>query len=67
MEEAMENYIVRIYRRDAADPHKVSGVFESVERETESTFNNLSSLVSMLATRDVEIEPEEAETLLTSK
>lgn len=46
----MENYIVRIYRRDSADPHKVSGVFASVEQETESTFTNLNSLVSLLAT-----------------
>jgi hypothetical protein len=45
----MENYIVRIYRRDAADPHKVAGVFESVEQETENTFTNLNSLVSLLA------------------
>ena len=46
----MENYIVRIYRRDASDPHKVAGVFESVERETEDTFTHLASLVSLLAT-----------------
>jgi hypothetical protein len=46
----MENYIVRIYRRDATDPHKVAGVFESVEQETENTFTNLKSLISMLAT-----------------
>jgi len=45
----MENYIVRIYRRDAADPLKVAGVFESVEQETENTFTNLNSLVSLLA------------------
>jgi len=45
----MENYIVRIYRRDASDPHKVAGVFESVEQETENTFTNLNSLVSLLA------------------
>jgi hypothetical protein len=45
----MENYIVRIYRRDANDPHKVAGVFESVEQETENTFTNLNSLVSLLA------------------
>jgi hypothetical protein len=46
----MENYIVRIYRRDATDPHKVAGVFESVEQATENTFTNLKSLVSLLAT-----------------
>ncbi len=46
----MENYIVRIYRRDSADPTKVAGVFESVEQETENTFTNLNSLVELLAT-----------------
>ena len=46
----MENYIVRIYRRDATDPLKVAGVFESVEQATENTFTNLKSLVSLLAT-----------------
>jgi hypothetical protein len=66
-EEAMENYIVRIYRRDAADPHKVCGVFQSVERQTENTFNDLSSLMSLLATPDVEPVDGEAETLATSE
>ncbi len=46
----MENYIVRIYRRDSADPNKVAGVFESVEQETENTFTSLNSLVELLAT-----------------
>ena len=46
----MENYVVRIYRRDANDPHKVAGVFQSVEQETENTFTHLSSLLSLLAT-----------------
>jgi hypothetical protein len=48
----MENYIVRIYRRDAIDPHKVAGVFESVEQNTENTFTDLESLVALLATED---------------
>lgn len=45
----MENYIVRIYRRDAVDPGKIAGVFESVEQETENTFTSLDSLMSLLA------------------
>lgn len=49
----MENYIVRIYRRDAADPSKIAGVFESVEQETENTFSNLGSLMSLLACEPV--------------
>ena len=52
----MENYVVRIYRRDATDPHKVVGIFESVERETEDTFTHLKTLVSLLATKGTECE-----------
>lgn len=48
----MENYVVRIYRRDANDPQKVAGVFESIEQQTERTFTHLSSLLSLLATGD---------------
>jgi hypothetical protein len=52
----MENYIVRIYRRDATDPNKVAGVFESVEQETENTFSSLSSLISLLAKQPADNE-----------
>lgn len=52
----MENYIVRIYRRDATDPDKVAGVFESVEQETENTFSSLSSLISLLAKQPADNE-----------
>ena len=44
----MENYIVRIYRRDAADPDKLTGVFESVERQTSDTFTSLTDLIDLL-------------------
>jgi hypothetical protein len=47
----MENYIVRIYRRDAVDPGKIAGVFESVEQETEKNFTSLDSLMSLLASK----------------
>lgn len=45
----MENYIVRIYRRDSSDPEQVNGVLESVELDTRRPFTNLNSLNSMLA------------------
>ncbi len=45
----MENYIVRIYRRDSIDPDKVAGVFESVENETSSAFTSLSNIVELLS------------------
>jgi len=44
----MENYIVRIYRRDEKDRTKVTGMVESVERETRHTFHTLNSLRSVL-------------------
>lgn len=47
----MENYVVRIYRRDPSDPRKVAGVFESVECQTENSFTHLSALLSLLETR----------------
>lgn len=47
----MENYIVRIYRRDQTDPDKVAGTFESVENETRNGFTSLGSLVDLLTTK----------------
>lgn len=44
----MENYIVRIYRRDPVDPGKVTGVVESVENETEIPFSSMSSLCAVI-------------------
>ena len=44
----MENYIVRIYRRDKKDRTKVTGIVESVERDTRHTFHTLNSLRSVL-------------------
>lgn len=45
----MENYIVRIYRRDGVDPNKVVGVCESVEQETRDTFHTLGRLMSLIS------------------
>ena len=45
----MENYIVRVYRRDDRDPNKMAGVFESVENETRNTFTSLDNLVALLS------------------
>ena len=44
----MENYIVRIYRRDETDPEKMAGTFESVEKETRKAFTSLDTLVDLL-------------------
>jgi len=45
----MENYIVRVYRRDAADPNKLVGVCESVEQETRDVFHSLDSLMYLIS------------------
>ncbi len=45
----MENYIVRIYRRNSNDPEQVNGVLESVEQETRRPFSDLDTLNTMLA------------------
>jgi len=45
----MENYIVRIYRRDSTDPEQVNGMLESVEQDTRRPFAHLNTLNAMLA------------------
>jgi hypothetical protein len=44
----MENYIVRIYRRDPNDPRNVLGILESVELETRQSFSTIGALQSLL-------------------
>ena len=44
----MENYIVRIYSRDKEGSDKVTGILESVERQTRQSFLSLDALRSML-------------------
>jgi len=48
----MENYIVRIYRRDDSDPDAVMGVVESVEDDRQQTFDSIEQLSSLLASTD---------------
>jgi len=54
----MENYIVRIYRRDNTDPDRVNGVLESVEQETRQSFTSLNALSNMLADRPEALKAE---------
>lgn len=56
----MENYIVRIYRRDRDNPGQVTGILESVEQETRQTFHTLDTLHSFLV--DAPATPAFAET-----
>lgn len=45
----MENYIVRIYRRDCSNPEKVTGMLESVEQETRQPFHSIGALQLLLS------------------
>ena len=45
----MENYIVRVYRREEGDPEAVVGVLENVETRQRQVFHSLPGLCGMLA------------------
>lgn len=45
----MENFIVRVYRRDDNNPDTVVGVLENVETQQQRPFHNLVSLCRMLS------------------
>lgn len=47
-EAPMENYIVRIYRRDEKDPQKIVGVMEEVGVKGKKPFKSFDELSSML-------------------
>ena len=44
----MDNYIIRIYRRDEEEPNEVVGVVELVETEKKQKFKNMDELVRIL-------------------
>jgi hypothetical protein len=44
----MDNYIVRIYRRDLRDPERLVGVVENVERESQQRFHTAHELLAIL-------------------
>jgi hypothetical protein len=44
----LENYIVRIYRRDHDESIKVVGIVESVETEKKQAFKNMDELTRIL-------------------
>lgn len=45
----VENYIVRIYRREANDPDRVVGTVECVETRSHKPFHGLDALGDLLA------------------
>ena len=44
----MENYIVRIYRRDQNRPDEIAGLVELVEAEKKQAFKNMDELSQIL-------------------
>jgi len=40
----VDNYIIRIYRRDPRDPQKIVGMAESVERDEKRNFTDFGQL-----------------------
>lgn len=52
----MENYIVRIYRRDEYQPDGIVGLLEAVETGEIQPFRTLSELTAILAETPVMME-----------
>ncbi len=58
----VENYILRIYRRDEHHPDRVVGIVEDVENGETTSFRNLSQLIAILSKqRCLDVESEELE------
>lgn len=53
----MENYIVRIYRRDHDESVKVAGIVESVETEKKQAFKNMDELARILCSSERKSSP----------
>ena len=48
----MENYIVRIYRRDPEDPKKIAGMVEHVGIDQGKSFTSIDELKGILVSAD---------------
>ncbi len=55
----MENYIVRVYRRDIQNTCGVTGLVENVENEEKLVFHSLEELCSILSIRPVQTQGEQ--------
>jgi hypothetical protein len=56
----LENYIVRIYRRDSDKPVEIAGIVEYVEAERKQAFKNMDELSQILC-RPEKKRPQEKE------
>jgi len=59
MGESMENYIVRVYRRDVQNMREVTGLVENVESEEKVVFHSLEELCSILSINPVKTQDEQ--------
>jgi len=48
----MENFIVRISRRDASDPERVMGQVEVIGKEEKQAFKNIEELMEILSRQE---------------
>lgn len=48
----MENYIVRIYRRDQDSPSEIAGLVELVEAKKKQAFKNIDELSQILCSTE---------------
>lgn len=55
----MENYIVRVYRRDIQNTCGVTGLVENVENEEKLVFHSLEELCSILSVTPVKTHDEQ--------
>jgi hypothetical protein len=55
----MENYIVRVYRRDIQNTCGVTGLVENVENEEKLVFHSLEELCSILSINPVKAQDEQ--------
>jgi hypothetical protein len=63
----MDNYIVRIYRRDRRHPEQLVGLVENVEQESQQRFHTAHELLAILiesrpGRRRARTEPRKAKT-----
>ena len=54
-----ENYLVRIYRRDAEDPERITGLVEFIEAGEKKSFATFDDLIGRGAERAAEVRAEE--------
>lgn len=60
----MQNYVLRIYRRDALHPGRVVGIVENVDSGESTAFQDIAELMRILGGDDAELVASTAENRL---